>query len=377
MFSKKGIRSFITNFRGWRTDRKIVVFESDDWGTIRSVGSKDVIEIYKKFGIQLNEYNLFDCLEQNEDLIELFDLLSGFKSNVDGKPSKFTANCIVKNPDFSSIEKNSFKNYYSEDVRATFQNSEKSDQVFQLWKQGLQANLFIPQLHGREHINSRIWLEHLNMDSVDRQLFNYRMWGAVAKSQDDFYYRNSMAGLNYRTESEQFEVVSAIKESVELFFQLFGFYSDSYIANNYIWDPTLEKILFENNVKFIQGQPNQLFTTYWREKTGRKTERHYQGQRNSLGQMYLIRNCFFEPVTDQLNSTNSINQCLFEINEAFKYKKPAIISTHRVNYMGGISMDNRINGLKKLSSLLKKIIEQHPDVEFLSSSELGNLIARN
>ena len=31
----KSFKKIITNIKGWRTNRKIVVIESDDWGTIR------------------------------------------------------------------------------------------------------------------------------------------------------------------------------------------------------------------------------------------------------------------------------------------------------------------------------------------------------
>jgi hypothetical protein len=374
MFSKKDINTIITNFRGWKTNRKIIVFESDDWGTIRSTNSEEVKSIYNKFNINLNEYNLYDCLEQNEDVEKLFDLLTSYKSSVNGRHPKFTANCIVKNPDFSKIEESDFLKFFTESVSKTFTQSKMSNNVLDLWKQGLKNDIFIPQLHGREHINSRIWLSQLQKIRVERELFHHKMWGAVSQGQVDFYFKNSMAGLNYKDKAELEDVYLAIDESVQVFYELFGYYSKSYIANNYIWDPLLEERLASNNVEFLQGQAKQLFTAYWRSTNQKTTERHFMGQKNKFNQLYLIRNCFFEPVLDPVNSDESVNECLKEIKQAFRFKKPAIISTHRVNYMGGISIKNRDNGLIKLDKLLKKIIDIYPDVEFLSSSELGSMI---
>ena len=37
---KSAIATNITNARGWKTDRKIVVIESDDWGMIRMASSQ-------------------------------------------------------------------------------------------------------------------------------------------------------------------------------------------------------------------------------------------------------------------------------------------------------------------------------------------------
>lgn len=377
MSLKKDISTFVNNFRGWRTNRKIIVIESDDWGTIRSRNSNEIRNIYKRFNASVNVYNLYDSLETNEDVNSLFNLLTEFKSISNGKHPKFTANCIVRNPDFERIEEDEFRNFYTEDVRRTFARYEDCKKVFDLWHKGMKEELFIPQLHGREHINSRIWLEQLKKGGLERELFDFRMWGAVSQNrQDDFYLRNSMAGLNYQKENELDGILNAIDESVLSFFDLFGFYSQSYIANNYIWDPLAEERLAEKKVEFIQGQSTQLFTSYWRSKTGKNIEKHFLGQKNKNNQYYLVRNCSFEPVSDKINSFESVNECLKEIKIAFMLGKPAVISTHRINYIGGISLKNRDLGLKKLSILLKKIIQLYPEVEFLSTPELGELIKK-
>jgi hypothetical protein len=54
--------------------------------------------------------------------------------------------------------------------------------------------------------------------------------------------------------------------------------------------------------------------------------------------------------------------------------KPAVISTHRINYMGGINPENRTQGLDQLELLLKKLIKKFPDVQFISTDELDNFI---
>ena len=63
-----------------------------------------------------------------------------------------------------------------------------------------------------------------------------------------------------------------------------------------------------------------------------------------------------------------------EIRVAFKWGKPAVISSHRVNYVGSIDPSNRDNGLDKLKKLLNKVLKKWPDVEFMTSAELGDLI---
>ena len=59
-----------------------------------------------------------------------------------------------------------------------------------------------------------------------------------------------------------------------------------------------------------------------------------------------------------------------DIDNAFFFKTPSIVVTHRVNYVSTMSQENKYQSLKLLDLLLKKIINKYPDVEFLSSDEL-------
>jgi hypothetical protein len=51
--------------------------------------------------------------------------------------------------------------------------------------------------------------------------------------------------------------------------------------------------------------------------------------------------------------------------------KPAIIDTHRVNFMGSLSLKNRKKGLTILDELLKRILIKWPDVQFMDSESLA------
>jgi hypothetical protein len=66
-----------------------------------------------------------------------------------------------------------------------------------------------------------------------------------------------------------------------------------------------------------------------------------------------------------------------QIETAFFWNKPAIISSHRVNFCGHIDPKNREIGLSALKELLQKIVKKWPDVEFMSSVELGVLINKH
>ena len=64
-----------------------------------------------------------------------------------------------------------------------------------------------------------------------------------------------------------------------------------------------------------------------------------------------------------------------EIEIAFCWHKPATISSHRVNYIGYLHPENREKGLRLLKELLSRMLMKWPDIEFMTSSELGDMIA--
>ncbi len=94
------------NIRGWKTKRKFVVIESDDWGSIR-MASKEVYNLLLSKSVPVNKsyFTKYDSLETNEDLFELQDVLSKFK-DINNRNPIITFNCVVANPDFDNFIKN-------------------------------------------------------------------------------------------------------------------------------------------------------------------------------------------------------------------------------------------------------------------------------
>ena len=109
---KKSIISHLQNLPGWRTERKIVVIESDDWGSIR-MPSRKVFEELKKDGYRVDNdpFMKYDNLASEDDLSGFFEVLTSVKDSK-GRPAIITANTIVANPDFARIEETGFLSYF-------------------------------------------------------------------------------------------------------------------------------------------------------------------------------------------------------------------------------------------------------------------------
>jgi len=363
------LRPHILNFRGARTNRNLVVIQSDDWGAIRT-SSQSAINDLAKAGIAVSDchYTQFDALEGSDDLSAIFEVLDSVRDR-NGSPAKLTANCLVANPDFEAIERCGFSKYVAEPVTTTFARSERTVGADRLWLEGYAAGLFFPQSHSREHFSTVRWMSYLaSGDDIFRLLFKHRMY-ALSSFLLPGSPSSYLSALRAPAAGEDDERDKVLDDGFRLFRQIFGYGSQSFIAPNYVWDDVVENILHRLGVTYIQ-------TSAVQQPAGGIAKssqiRRFHGQRNQNGQLYLMRNVHFEPASD--HSVDWVGACMRDISAAFLWNKPAIISTHRVNYIGALDESNRKKGLRQLKMLLDSIIKRWPEVEFLSTPELGDLV---
>ncbi|MFZ4797011.1 MAG: hypothetical protein ACOYMA_05920 [Bacteroidia bacterium] len=361
------------NLPGFHTNRKIVVIESDDWGSIR-MPSMEVYEQLLKKGIRVDnlEFNRYDALASESDLKALFEVLHSVKDK-NGNSAIITANTIVANPDFDKIKASNYNEYYYEPFNETLKRYPEHNGAFDLWKDGIAENVFRPQFHGREHLNVTRWMKSLknNVGNV-RLAFDMGMYDLSEGNQitTDSY----MDTLNFEHEAELEFQKRSIVEGLDLFEKLFGYRSATFIAPCYIWDSKLNSFLSENGVKALQGGWFQLKPTVGSKHVFKK-EFHYTGERNKFKQWYLVRNLSFEPSINP--NGNSVKEVIQRMEFLFRIKKPVIISSHRLNFIGFIDKNNRDKNLRLFADLLRRIVKRWPDVEFVSSDKLVNIIENN
>ena len=370
---KKRLAQYCAHLPGWRTNRKIVVIESDDWGSIR-MPSKVVLNSLLNKGIRVDQlpYNKYDALASEEDLEKLFEVLWSVKDK-NGNPAQITANTIVANPDFEKIERSGFQEYYFEPFTKTLQRYPRHSNSFFLWQQGIQERVFKPQLHGREHLNVVRWLNALKNNTGNvRFAFDYKMFDlseSLTISENSF-----MEAFNFESLSELDFQKQAIDEGASLFEELFGYRSRTFIAPCYIWSSKLSKAFKEYGIEGFQGGWFQKEPVPGRKHRFKKRF-NYTGKKTREGQVFLVRNVFFEP--SQNRDVDFVNDALVRIKTAFNMGKPAIISSHRLNFIGYIDSSNRDRNLPQLKKLLNTITTRWPEVEFMSSDQLLEMILGN
>jgi hypothetical protein len=365
------IRKHLSNIPGWRTSRKLIVLESDDWGSIRTRSNWDYDQMLSKgLNVDKSNFTKYDCLESNDDLDRLFNLLKSYK-DVNGNNPVFTPMCVVANPDFDKISSSNFENYFFEPFTETCKKYQNQDNVINLWRIGIKEKIFIPQYHGREHLNSQRWLRALKKSDKGVQIsFEH---GSIGSSQ--------ISGENIPEylaafDPEYIEDVETYKEilisGADLFNKLLRYYPSHFVASNKPEPKVLEETL---NLIGIKSLIRYKFHNYPNGNGTTTKEINWLGKKNKFGQLALTRNCGFEPSDPSISDWYS--SCMKDIEIAFFWSKPAVVSTHRVNYVGGLDQSNADLGLNALDNLLKGILKRWPDAEFITSVELGNLIVKD
>jgi len=361
---KEYLKKHIINSKGNKISDRVLVIESDDWGSIR-VPNKHVQEyLVQQKLINLNDpFSRYDCLESAKDLEPLFEVLSSHNDCLGNNPV-ITINMVMANPDFEKIKTNKFDSYYFEEFTKTYETYYPNLNTFYSISNGIEKKLIHPQFHAREHLNALQWLSRLQ--NHDERFLKACEVGcfAIDDLRSSNQRANLMASYDYQSEVELEFIMYSIEQGLQMFERTFGFSSKTSIAPCYVWNDNIEDKFHKCGIQGIQSSyiqqknSNGRFERIW----------HISGVENKYRQKYFVRNVTYEPALN--NKVNWVKKAMESIEIAFLWKKPAIISSHRINYVGGLCLNNRQNTLTQLDELIYKVLKKWPDVKFLNSEQL-------
>nr|WP_321522366.1 hypothetical protein [uncultured Macellibacteroides sp.] len=363
------------NIPGWSTRRKILVIESDDWGSQR-VRSKEDTKALASGGFDFSETSFYqyDGLETDNDILGLLEVLYKYRDK-NGSHPVFTLACNVANPDYEKIKATDFKEYnYIPSKKACSEDPARKN-VFAIHDEGIRKGMTYPVFHGREHLNVQRWLRMLQAkDPSVTMLFEHGSCNYIYGINKQFLGELPAAfDLEFASDLDYQRKV--IADGLELFKQTWGYDSRYFIMPNGPINNQLEQDTYAKGVQFLLGDRRQ------NEPLGDgqyKKHLRWLGDRNQYGQYYLTRNGFLEPgVMEGDLCVNSLEKALSAVERAFRWYKPAIISSHRINYIGFLNPEIRDKGLKTLDLFLAEVLKRWPDVEFMNSVQLGDLMAKN
>lgn len=353
----------LKNIPGWKSSRKMIIFECDDWGGI-NMPSNSVYKQLLSAGLSVGNrlWNRYDTLETAEDLEQLFTVLDSTRDSLN-RPAVFTAVTNVANPDFDKIKLDGYANYHYERFTDTLKRYYPGKDVFKLWLEGMQAGIFVPELHGREHLAVQFWMEELRKGNKDLLIAFENEFLSLDLPHLLPPARSLRAEFFLTREEHKPFLINSIKDAVRLFREIFGYTPSTFVPANGIFHPDFVTTVAETGVQFLWVNH---YLNYPDDGGRLKRKWVLPGQRGPKGLTYYNRNCSFEPAGEHYRG---IDYTISQIEAAFRWGKPAIISTHRASFAGGLDAKNRTKGLSELKKLLQKIVLKWPDIEFKSSGD--------
>ena len=236
---KSHFQPYFINSLGWKTSRKIIVIESDDWGSNRMPNKESFEQLITKLPLSINDS--LDSLERKEDFDAINDVLLNHK-NYWGQTPKVTMNVVMGNPDFTKIKVNGFQKFEHQHFFDSYQDYYGQDLVPD-WKEGIRKNLIKPQFHAREHLNKSLWMHDLKSGNIDT-LFAFKHNFYMLKTTTSSTLQSHYLAAYFAENDEDFkDKTQVLKDGLKKFKDTFGFSPRSFIACNYVWPKELERIL--------------------------------------------------------------------------------------------------------------------------------------
>ncbi|MGY6743333.1 MAG: hypothetical protein ACXIUQ_11400 [Cecembia sp.] len=364
----------LKNIPGWKTNRKLVAIAVDDYGNVRVDSKKALEQIEKKNPVKEQRFDRYDTLETREDLEMLYEVLSSVKDQY-GKYVVLTPYVLSGNIDFERIQEEGYQAYHYELLPVTFRKlgilqPEAYEGTWKLWQEGIDKGLMHPEFHGREHFNLKVFEEKLaKKDPVLMLSLENRSLANIGPSgYSSISWTSSFSFWDPVEDTKRFPEI--IKEGLAAFEKIYGYKSKVFTPPAQQFPAHLEDQLTNWGLTAIDKPLYQLrhlgFGKYKRQLVS-------IGYKKKQDRVELVRNVVFEPTNGNFDH---VAKAISQIQAAFRWNKPALISSHRVNFCGHIDPKNREKGLANLKKLLKSIVKRWPEVEFVSAGGLVDIIRR-
>jgi hypothetical protein len=362
------MKDLLKNILGWSTKRKLLVIAADDYGNIRVASSASRAYLMKKgLNMDQNRFDVYDHLETAEDLEALFDVLRRHRDS-QGRPAVVTPYALAANIHFDKVMEEGNDTYHYELLPDTLDKDSLHTGTWAIWQQGIREGLFIPQYHGREHLHVPLfeyWLQQKHTPFL--HCLEARSYAGLSPSPwEGVGYATA---FGFITSSQLHQVNEVALDGLKQFEKVFGYQATCFTPPSMVSSEETFHQLESEGIKTVE---TSFIIKVPVGPAQTKTRIRITGQRSGKSQKFLTRNVVFEPCGQSLE--NSLAEALKGIRAAFALGKPAVVSTHRVNFCGMLDEKNRAQGLHALDRLLGIVHKTWPEVEFVSSSDISKLL---
>lgn len=371
MSLKQTASNYLKNTLGYRGTRKLIVFSVDDYGNLR-LDSAAARKNMNAAGLKNSSiFDKYDTLESRQDFEALFETLSSVKDFKQNN-AVFTPFAVPCNLNFEKIRSEGYTNFHNEILPETYAKLEARNPktyrgTWDLYKDGISLNLLNPQFHGREHINVKtIEKKLLEKDSELLIALENNSCTSLSTAKNECSYTVS---FGYHKFEENVLLAQIIEDGLNKFEEVFGYRATCFMPPSATISSVHHGILARNGIKSIDTYA--IKSHNYGENIQKKELRWLGKKVQNYNMIFSVRNAVFEPLLESI----ALEKCKKMIDAAFFMNKPAIISSHRVNFVGSVDEALRTESLSELKKLLKWVVKKYPEVEFISMNELQQIIS--
>jgi hypothetical protein len=340
---------------------RAVVLESDDWGFCAWVPDEPAYRALANtpaFRTPAGRVYGRSTLESAADVTKLADVLLSVHGG-DGLPPVLQANTVMAAPDFGRVVAPYPPGPLPLVAHPDKPNRWRRPGLWQAVERAVAAGVWWPELHGLHHVPEHAWLGALRRGDADAtQALMYQVTVCEAVEASGEYARSEPGETRMRN----------LAHAVELFQSGFGRAPLSLCPPDYRWDEALEHEAERLGIAILQGKAEQMRPLLRvRRKLLPAKWPHVRGNR-----FYTPPRIAFEPRGEKdgpLGPTATYARVI----EEWEKGRPAVISTHRVNY-AHLEEAWSAQGRAALADLLNRLVADR--AVFLTDAELRDLTFR-
>lgn len=274
----------------------VIVFESDDWGA--------------------------GPLEQAQALAEIATVLRGFRDCM-GRPPVMTLGMVFEVPDRERMAREEGVAYHAiglqddrfADLRSTIH-------------QGVDEGLFVPHLHGQCHY----WPPALLAAAASNEAVSTWLaepglaWTETLPSPLQSRWVDASRLPSCALDPAQIEA-AALQEAAQ-FQHIFGYAPVVAVATTFVWDDAVEAAWHQAGVKVVITPGRRATCRDAAGRPGCVDRSMLSGERSGAGQVYLVRDVFFEPKLG-----HGSERLLAGLTERTRQGRACLVEIHRFNFL--------------------------------------------
>jgi hypothetical protein len=233
-------------------------------------------------------------------------------------------------------------------------------------REGAAQGCFAPQLHGLEHFRPQSVCAAAAADLAVREWLA-RTCAPAAELPSPLQSRWTDASVLPSRPLEPAEVRDMAREECALYGRLFGA-PRVVVPPTFVWTAAVEEAWAASGVEVIVT-PGRRCTRREADGTpGGVDATMRQGERSPAGPLYVVRNVYFEPALGHRSE-----RLVRGLQDSAHLGRPCLVEMHRFNFIGEPASAQA--SLDELRRALADARGVRPDVRFLSTAEIGRILA--